>query len=409
MDDSYADQRMRNEQLVEITQVKGTSKPTGTPRPTSGPISKSCLPGGHPAQRPSGSYAEDGLLRGLQLEQQGAGNPYKFGFVGASDTHGAISDDESNFFSKVGLLDGTPEQRGSVPASFLMRTIVKFSAPDMLKDVEGRDFLQLSSFETWGPRGRGCLGRETPGCHLRLPQEGNLRHQWPRMKVRFFAGYDFEESILTDTGMAAKAYDQASRWGGSPSGRWASAPVPGLGLERCRRWRAAGRLSRAGLRTGNPTSVSTTWPAAMGSRWTPRPTAARITVPGLLSDCSITSDVGANELKTLAGSGFRSRAGGVLLRPGLENPTCRWSTWDAVKAGWSPCRSPEDHPGAGLVIPHLVQKDGGALENSGQGYGVGRGLRRATPGFWQRRQLDASVPTYGPGCPGSGTGYSGFG
>ena len=50
------------------------------------------------------------------MSEEGRGNPYKFGMVGASDTHtGAISDDESNFTSKIGIFDGTPEGRGSAP------------------------------------------------------------------------------------------------------------------------------------------------------------------------------------------------------------------------------------------------------------------------------------------------------
>ena len=95
------------------------------------------------------------------MAAQGIENPYQFGFIGSSDTHtGAMSDDEANFFSKVGLLDGTPEMRGSVPASFLMRTVVKYSAPDFMKTVAGRDYLEMSTFSTWGCFGRrGSLGR----------------------------------------------------------------------------------------------------------------------------------------------------------------------------------------------------------------------------------------------------------
>ena len=246
MDDSYADQRMRNEPLVEITQVKGTSETHPGLSETDEWADFEIMPYRVATTLPStlpGSYVRDGLLRGLALEQQGDGNPYKFGFVGASDTHtGAISDDESNFFSKVGLLDGTPEQRGSVPASFLMRTIVKFTAPDMLKDVEGRDFLQLSSFETWGASGvAGVWAEENTrdAIYDAFRRKETFATSGPRMKVRFFAGYDFEESILTDTGMAARAYDQGVTMGADLPADGGRAPrFLVWGLERCRRWRA---------------------------------------------------------------------------------------------------------------------------------------------------------------------------
>ena len=157
MDDAYADQRMRNEPLVEITQVKGTSETHPFLSETDEWADFELMPFRVATTLDSiapGSYARDGLLRGMAMSESGITNPYKFGFVGASDTHtGAISDDEANFYSKVGLLDGTPEMRGSVPASFLMRTIIKYSAPDCLKEVDGKDYLTLSTFATWGASG----------------------------------------------------------------------------------------------------------------------------------------------------------------------------------------------------------------------------------------------------------------
>ena len=65
-----------------------------------------------------GSYVRDAYLTGLTLEWKRQGNPYKFGLIGSSDTHtGAGSFDESNYWSKVSLLDGTAQGRGTVPLS----------------------------------------------------------------------------------------------------------------------------------------------------------------------------------------------------------------------------------------------------------------------------------------------------
>ena len=39
------------------------------------------------------------------MNAQGRGNPYKFGLIGASDTHvGAGAFDEDNYWSKIGLV-----------------------------------------------------------------------------------------------------------------------------------------------------------------------------------------------------------------------------------------------------------------------------------------------------------------
>ena len=66
--------------------------------------------------RPRGSYVRNAYQRGLKLQAERSANPYRFGLVGASDTHnGGASLDESNFVAKVGILDATAELRGSVP------------------------------------------------------------------------------------------------------------------------------------------------------------------------------------------------------------------------------------------------------------------------------------------------------
>jgi len=129
IDDAYAARRLRNEPLVEITQVKGTSEthPSLSTRDEwagfeIAPFRVATML----ASEPAGSYVRDALRRGLSLESGGVTNPYRFGFIGSSDTHtGATSDDEENFFSKLGLLDATAELRGSVPFSPLSAAAVR--------------------------------------------------------------------------------------------------------------------------------------------------------------------------------------------------------------------------------------------------------------------------------------------
>ena len=53
-----------------------------------------------------------------------------------------------------------------------------------------------------------------------------------------------------------------------------------------------------------------------------------------IADCSITAGVGAGELKAVwVDPTFDSKQRAFYYVRVLENPTCRWSTWDAVKAG----------------------------------------------------------------------------
>ena len=56
-----------------------------------------------------------------------------------------------------------------------------------------------------------------------------------------------------------------------------------------------------------------------------------------LGDCSITAGVGAAELQTVwQDPDFNPDLRAFYYARVLENPTCRWSTWDAVRAGVPP-------------------------------------------------------------------------
>ena len=169
----------------------------------------------------------------------------------------------------------------------------------------------------------------------------NLRHQWPADEGSFFAGYDFEESILTDTGMAAKAYDQGVTMGAdlpADGGRaprflvWAlSDAVGGVPLQRA-------QIIKGWVEDGEPNER--VYDVACSDGLAVDPETHRCPDNGArvdLSDCSITSDVGANELKTLwQDPDFEAGQEAFYYVRVLENPTCRWSTWDAVKAGVEP-------------------------------------------------------------------------
>jgi hypothetical protein len=119
LDDDYAKQRIRNEPIVEITQIKGTSETHPVLSTRDEWAGFEIMPyrvGTNVLSQLEGSYVRDALLNGIALEQAGMTNPYQFGFIGSSDTHtGASEVDEQDFSSKLGLLSGTAEQRGSVP------------------------------------------------------------------------------------------------------------------------------------------------------------------------------------------------------------------------------------------------------------------------------------------------------
>jgi hypothetical protein len=95
IDDEYAVKRIRNEPLVEITQIKGTSEthPALSSRDEWAGFELVSTRGvgmGKPvASKPEGSYVREALRHGLEMQAQGVTNPFAFGFIGSSDTHTA--------------------------------------------------------------------------------------------------------------------------------------------------------------------------------------------------------------------------------------------------------------------------------------------------------------------------------
>ena len=110
----YARMRMRWEPVMEVTQVKGTSEVLPELSPTDEfadfEIRRKLLTG-TPTPPNKGDYARYALLRGLEIEQSAGANPYKFGMIGASDSHTGLSSVEENDFLGKLAMDALPQER----------------------------------------------------------------------------------------------------------------------------------------------------------------------------------------------------------------------------------------------------------------------------------------------------------
>lgn len=345
LDDAYGEQRLRNEPVVEITQVKGTSDTHPLLSTNDEWADFEIAPYRVATQlysEPAGGYVRDAYLRGLQLSEQGSFNPYRFGLVGASDTHtGAASLDESNYFSKVGLLDGTAEARGSIPASFLGGAIARWFDPDLIKEVGGRDYMAQSSFEVWSASGiTGVWAEENTreAIYDAFRRKETFATTGPRIQVRFFAGAGFADTDMDDPASVSAAYANGIAMGGELSGTeapeflvWAAADADGTRLQRV-------QIIKGWLKDGEHREQ--VYDVACSDGLSPDPANNRCPDNGArvnTSDCSITAGVGAADLKTVwRDPDFQPDAEAFYYVRVLENPTCRWSTWDAIKAGVEP-------------------------------------------------------------------------
>jgi hypothetical protein len=271
-------------------------------------------------------------------------NPFDFGFVGSSDTHNAgESFDESTYVSKVGLLSSRPELRGSVPLSSLAALAVGIAAPQASEEIEGQSYIR-SATPSYGASGLAAVWAEEntrEAIYEAFRRKETFATSGPRIQLRFFAGYGFDDELLDAPDVVARAYAEGVTMGGhlpASAGAtpgfllWALADANSAPLQRLQIIK--GWVDSEGETFELVYDVACSDGAAVdpGTHRCPE-NGARVD----LSDCSISRATGAAQLRTLwRDPDFDPDERAFYYARVLENPTCRWSTWDALRAGTSP-------------------------------------------------------------------------
>ena len=194
---NYAATRNRNEPLVEVSQIKGTSEthPMLSPNDEFADfeIVEYYVANLNPVTKFSGGYVRDAYRTGLEFQDTQGFNPYRFGLVAASDSHtGITSIVESDYCGPAGAHDGTPVKRLSKNSYPKNR---KFSASGIAgvwanENTRASIFDALRRKETWGTTG-------------------------PRIQVRFFGGFDMAEITPDREQWVDAAYKKGVPMGGS--------------------------------------------------------------------------------------------------------------------------------------------------------------------------------------------------
>src|SRR6185369_4356167 len=175
--------RARFEKVVEVTQIKGDSEahPFLSPNDEFADYEKwdkSNL-NGTEAKRPEMlqyEYAREALKNGLVLERKLGVNPFKFGMVGSSDSHTALSAvEEDNFFGK---------HSGVEPGPHRWEHVV-IAAPDPKFTIHGWQQAAAGYAGVWATENT----REA--IFDAIKRKETYATTGPRMVVRFFGGFDF--------------------------------------------------------------------------------------------------------------------------------------------------------------------------------------------------------------------------
>jgi hypothetical protein len=335
MDRVYADLRRRNEPLVEITQIKGTSETHPSLSPNDEwagfEIFESYIGSNKPVTKFAGGYVRDALKTGLLMQEQKGINPYRFGFIGSSDTHNAApgSVEERNYVSKVGRSDGLPVLRGSVPPGGARTWDPAQNDPPR--------------FQNWGASGLAGVWAEEntrESIYDALRRRETFATSGPRMRVRFFASYDFPADLLTRSDTVRQAYAHGVPMGGdlmTSRGKAPSFLVWGL------RDPNGGYLQRAQIVKGwieNGVAREKVYDVACSDGMAVNAKTGRCPDNGAtvdLATCAPSRFQGDVELRTVwTDPNFDARQRAFYYVRVLENPSCRWSTWDALRNGTPP-------------------------------------------------------------------------
>ena len=349
-DAAYAELRMRNEPLVENTQVKGTSDTHPLLSPNDEWADFEIMPirvASTLASQPEGSYVRDAYLRGLLLEAKDGFNPYKFGVIGSSDTHNAAgSFEEDNYWSKTGVTDITGEQRGSVPLGGDGQSEVAEDDPlagtAAAMAADGRKYANAAA-QYWGASGLAAVWAESntrTDIYDAFRRKETFSTSGPHIKVRFFASNDFADELLEQPDSIELAYKQGVTMGsdlgrqheGSPEFFvWAAQDADSASLQRL-------QIIKGWVDDGAGREVVYDIGCSDGGRVDPETHRCPDNGAGVdLNSCAMTPDKGAGELKALwQDPDFDPDIKAFYYVRVLENPKCRWSTWDAVRAGVPP-------------------------------------------------------------------------
>lgn len=274
------------------------------------------------------SMARDGLKKGLKLEREIGENPLRFGMIGSTDAHNSNPGDaeEWDFRGVTGLFTSSAKRR--------LDSSLRGNADSLNRNPGG-----LAAI--WAEENT----REA--LFAAMQRKEVYATSGPRIRLRFFGSFDYKQGIASSPDSIASAYRTGVPMGGILSAKPQTSPrflIQALSdpnsarldkIQLVKAW-LDGREVREevhdvicsdGRRIDRNTRRCT-------------PTAATVD----LANCAPSRDSGAAELKTLwTDDTFRAGQKAFYYVRVIENPTCRWSTYDSLRIGASP---PEGVPAA---------------------------------------------------------------
>ena len=326
--------RERMDRLVEVMQVKGNSEcQTGIMTSDEAcnfeMVFEKCA-----ADKVAGCANEYGLVRnglkfGLRHQADLGVNPFKQGIIASTDNHNATPSDttESEFMGHYAKNDISPKVRLGMEPNPTAAAMGMSGDDDPTK-----------LYNPGGIAGVWAESNTRESIWDALHRKETFGTSGTRTKIRMFAGFDFAPDLHEKNNWVEVGYQSGVPQGGdlsqAPEGKsptlmvWAqrdpnSAPLARLQIIK-------------GWRTKDDRLKEMTYDVACSDGGEPDPETHQCPDNGAkvdLEDCSISSDKGAAQLAaTWTDPDFTPEENAFYYARVLENPVCRWSFYDAMKA-----------------------------------------------------------------------------
>ena len=324
IDEAYAEHRALNEPLNEIGQVKGVSETYPLLSPEDELANFEILADPRVKGSQAGSYLRDALGRGLVLQRLVGANPYKFGFVGASDLHSGLSVSAQ---ADYGGSQGVVNLGGGQPTAQEVATLVGAGNSDLQFD------LKTSSGKLTGVWAESNT-RES--IYEALRRRETFATSGTELKFRFFGGWELDTRLLHHKDWVAAAYAHGVPMGSDLPAKPASAKAPRFAV-----WAVkdpnSGNLDRLQVikvwEAGGQQHENVFDVAWAGQRKSD-PKTGKLPPVGDTVDLeagTYTNTIGAAELQAVwQDPHFDPRQSAAYYLRALEIPTPRWSTLLAI-------------------------------------------------------------------------------
>ncbi len=327
VDKNYVELRAKWEPLYEVTQIKGDGEthPFLSPNDefadyetlAKGNLDLTQLWQNDMLQR---EYAREALKNGFVLEKQLGTNPYKFGLVGATDSHTGLSTaEEENFFGKSTSAEPSPKR--------IEHPFVKSE----LGAIEGYELAAAGYQGVWANENT----REA--IFDAMERKETYATTGPRIPVRFFGGWDFTEQDLRSRAPAFRGYEKGVPMGSDLPAAKGKAPTF---MVYALRDPIGANLDRIQIVKGWMDKKGKTHEKVYDVAWSDnRKPDGKGKLPPVgntvdLEAANWTNTIGASELATVwVDPDFNPKHKAFYYARVIEIPTPRWIVYDAVRYG----------------------------------------------------------------------------